>query len=506
MVNASLPRHLAGASGSRTSGISLDQHLSRMNVPPDVLSAVQHRPHASSRLKTSPMAHRAPADSFVLLQDSVYGSMPNTPTSVKRMQPSRNPSSVARSPPMNVNKLGTQGKPPAGSSGRASSSPTPQRPRLASNATTPVHRSSQSVDASEPSTPKSPTMKKIAAEAPPPPRASPHKLSAARLFSLLSSRTELDHPLCAECTHVLLESLHRQLEETKKERDGYIAFDRDVKRQKEAASAEGAGDEKEALRKIEQLRLSEVEAIKRLRSMEEEEGTLCEELAQLEREERALEEEEAEFWTAYSDASLTSTKLRDQLTSMEHAYAANSLELAKLSRTNVYNDAFCIGHDGVFGTINGLRLGRVPGITVEWSEINAAWGMTLLLLSTIARKVGYVFDSWRLVPMGSFSRIERINGDKSSYELYGSGDIALGRLFHDRRFDTAMVAFLDCLRQLMEYAQSQDPQVEFPQQVSKDKIGEASIRHQFGQEEAWTRALRHVLLALKLLLKWATNG
>lgn len=77
---------------------------------------------------------------------------------------------------------------------------------------------------------------------------------------------------------------------------------------------------------------------------------------------------------------------------MEHAYAANSLELAKLSRTNVYNDAFCIGHDGVFGTINGLRLGRVPGVTVEWSEINAAWGMTLLLLSTIARKVGYVFD------------------------------------------------------------------------------------------------------------------
>ncbi|KAG9012776.1 autophagy protein 6 [Tulasnella sp. JGI-2019a] len=466
MVSASLPKQMPGTSGSKISGISLDQHLSRMNIPPEVVSAVQHRPHTSSRLKTSPVVNRAPAESFVLLQDSVYGSAPNSSSSGKRAQPSRSPPALARSPPLGTAKLGLgtpSSKPTAGSGGNRTSS-TPQRPRISSNATAPTSRSSQSADLSEPSTPKSPTMKKIPAEAPPPPRASPHKLSATRLFSLLSSRTELDHPLCAECTHVLLESLHRQLEETKKERDGYIAFDREVKRQKEASNSEVSNDEKEAVRKIEQLRLSEIEAIKKLRLAEEEESTLNEELAQLEREEQALEEEEAEFWTAYSDALLTSTKLRDQLTSMEHAYAANSLELAKLSRTNVYNDAFCIGHDGVFGTINGLRLGRVPGITVEWSEINAAWGMTLLLLSTIARKVGYVFDNWRLVPMGSFSRIERINGDNSSYELYGSGDIALGRLFHDRRFDTAMVAFLDCLRQLMEYAQSQDPQVEFPQQ------------------------------------------
>lgn len=42
--------------------------------------------------------------------------------------------------------------------------------------------------------------------------------------------------------------------------------------------------------------------------------------------------------------------------------------------------------------------------------------------------------------------------------------------------------------------------------IVKDKIGEASVKMQFSQEEAWTRALRHVLLALKILLKWATNG
>jgi beclin len=125
--------------------------------------------------------------------------------------------------------------------------------------------------------------------------------------------------------------------------------------------------------------------------------------------------------------------------------------------------------------------------------------------------------------MGSFSRIEKTTGDKATYELYGSGDMHLGRLLHNRRFDFAMVAFLDCLKNLIDHVKSQDPNVDFPHQydffhllvtilnlfisrIVKDKIGEASVKLQFSQEEAWTRSLRHVLLALKILLKWTTNG
>jgi beclin len=141
---------------------------------------------------------------------------------------------------------------------------------------------------------------------------------------------------------------------------------------------------------------------------------------------------------------------------------------------------------------------------VEWAEINAAWGQTLLLLHTIARKLDYKFENYRLVPMGSFSRIERVSGDKASYELYGSGH--MGRLLHNRRFDFGMVAFIDCLKCLMDYIKTQDLNVDFPHQISKDKIGDVSIKLQFNQEEAWTRSLRHVLLALKICLKWATNG
>lgn len=66
---------------------------------------------------------------------------------------------------------------------------------------------------------------------------------------------------------------------------------------------------------------------------------------------------------------------------IETNYAA----LNTLKRTNVYSDVFRIWHDGPFGTISGLRLGRTSRTEVSWDEINAAWGQAVLLLSTLAR-------------------------------------------------------------------------------------------------------------------------
>ena len=59
--------------------------------------------------------------------------------------------------------------------------------------------------------------------------------------------------------------------------------------------------------------------------------------------------------------------------------------------------------------------------------------------------------------------MEKTSGnDKAAYELYGSGDLHLGRLLHNRRFDFGMVAYLDCLRQLIEHVEAQDSSVDFP--------------------------------------------
>ncbi|KAF8894100.1 beclin 1 protein [Infundibulicybe gibba] len=433
------------------------QNLAQLPSPSSVKSAWQRSKGVTSSSKVSstlspraqgkkPQLSPLPNESFVLLQDSVVREVP-PPNPPKGQQPFRNISA----------KQDSVQSPPQAEPDHTNPSPL-----------------------------------------------SHHLRSTARLFNLLSAHTDVDHPLCAECTQILLGTLQRQLEETKKERDGYLAFEKEIKREREREGQ--TVSKEEAYRKIEKLKNEEQLAIEQLQLAEREREQLDEELRLLDQDQRALELEEAEFWKSHNDLTLTSERQSAQLASIKAAYAADAASLEKLERTNVYNDAFCIGHDGVFGTINGLRLGRVPGAPVEWAEINAAWGQTLLLLYTIARKVDYTFEHYRLIPMGSFSRIEKTSGDKANYELYGSGDLHLGRLLHNRRFDIAMVAFLDCLKQLIDHVRSQDSSVDFPHEIVKDKIGEVSVKLQFNQEESWTRSLRHVLLALKICLKWATNG
>ncbi len=119
-----------------------------------------------------------------------------------------------------------------------------------------------------------------------------HLRSTQRLLNLLSSRTDVDHPLCAECTHILLSTLTRQLDEIKKERDGYIAFEKEAKKEKEREK-EGLTPQ-EAQRKIARLKEDEQTAIEQLREAEREREQLAEELRSLELEEKALEEEEEE--------------------------------------------------------------------------------------------------------------------------------------------------------------------------------------------------------------------
>ena len=122
---------------------------------------------------------------------------------------------------------------------------------------------------------------------------SDHLRSTQKLFSVLSSRTDVDHPLCAECTQILLNALQRQLEETKRERDGYIAFEKEVRREKER-EVQGMSKE-EAERKIQRLKEDEETAVEQLMQAEREREELDDELRLLEAEEKQLEAEEAEY-------------------------------------------------------------------------------------------------------------------------------------------------------------------------------------------------------------------
>lgn len=57
-----------------------------------------------------------------------------------------------------------------------------------------------------------------------------HRLRVAnRVFDIMSSKSSVDHPMCQECTDMLLECLEKQMNDVGRERDCYIEFMKRVK-------------------------------------------------------------------------------------------------------------------------------------------------------------------------------------------------------------------------------------------------------------------------------------
>ncbi|KAI1321211.1 autophagy protein 6 [Mortierella claussenii] len=325
--------------------------------------------------------------------------------------------------------------------------------------------------------------------------------TTGKLFDLMSAKSEIDHPLCHECAEMLLDSFAKQLQDVSRERDCYIDFLRTVN------SNVASDEEMEALEnEIKQIQLDESASIQALREIEDQQKAVRDEIAMLEKESLELDKEEERYWRECNELQLALQAFHNERDSVNLKYDYDTRQLEKLHKTNVYNDTFCIGYDGQFATINGFRLGRLPTQPVDWPEINAAWGQTLLMLHTIANKLNFTFKTYRLIPLGSFSRIDKVEGDRASYELYGSGEFAIGRVFLNRRFDNAMVAFLNCLQQLGDYAEQQGPKLELPYKINKDHIGDASIKLQFSQGETWTRALKYTLTNTKWILAYASSN
>lgn len=111
-----------------------------------------------------------------------------------------------------------------------------------------------------------------------------------QLHHLLSSRTPLSHPLCTDCTTLLQGLLQKQLEEVQKERDAYIAFERDV-----AQTSQGSPEELAALeQELAELEEEEGRAKQELRDREADLKRAIADEDRLKREDSELEKSEEE--------------------------------------------------------------------------------------------------------------------------------------------------------------------------------------------------------------------
>uniref|UniRef100_A0A670IY91 Beclin-1 n=1 Tax=Podarcis muralis TaxID=64176 RepID=A0A670IY91_PODMU len=219
------------------------------------------------------------------------------------------------------------------------------------------------------------------------------------LFDIMSGQTDVDHPLCEECTDTLLDQLDTQLNITENECQNY-------KRCLEILEQMNEDDKEKLQLELKEFALEEERLIEELEGVEQKRKTMAE----------RLDHEEAEYQKEYSEFKRQQLELDDELKSVDNQMRYAQMQLDKLKKTNVFNATFHIWHSGQFGTINNFRLGRLPSVPVEWNEINAAWGQTVLLLHALANKMGLTFQRYRLIPYGNHSYLESLT-DKSKFGL-----------------------------------------------------------------------------------------
>ena len=193
--------------------------------------------------------------------------------------------------------------------------------------------------------------------------------TAHRLFEILSARSDIDHPICSECTELVLDSLQKKQATVVRERDAYVDF---LKGAQEDVPTEG--EQAKTKRDLDQVQRREREALADLEALEAEKAKMEQEIVALDREAEELDKEEHQFWLARNSFVAELSAFQDERDSLQNRLTHDTKLLESLQRTNVYNDTFPVSHDGMYGTINGLRLGRLPDHPVEWTEINAALG------------------------------------------------------------------------------------------------------------------------------------
>lgn len=320
-----------------------------------------------------------------------------------------------------------------------------------------------------------------------------------RAFEIATTQTQVEQPLCLECMRVLSEKLDKEIEDVNRDIDAYEACLKRLEGEPRNVLSE-ADFLKEKLKIEEEERKLEAA----IEEIEKQNADVNTELKALELKSSKFKELEERYWHEFNNFQSQLITHQEERDAILAKIEVSQAHLDLLKKTNVLNDAFPIGHDGEFGTINNFRLGRLPKIPVEWDEINAAWGQACLLLHTMCQYFRPKFQSRiKILPMGSYPRI--VDSNNNTYELFGPVN-----LFWSTRYDKAMTTFLTCLKEFAEFACLKDQEnniptekcFRLPYKIELDKLESYSITQSFNKQENWTKALKYTLCNLKWALYW----
>ncbi|CAH0480820.1 unnamed protein product [Peronospora belbahrii] len=240
--------------------------------------------------------------------------------------------------------------------------------------------------------------------------------------------------------------------------------------------------------------------VENLKLMENERIMIAQQEEAMNEVEKTLLHEEVGLWDQLNGLQLQKYAFEEIRDAGTAQIDAMERKVASAKHLNILTDMFVISSDGTFGTINQFRMGQSASFTVEWNEINAAFGECALLLQTLANIVGLDFSDFKIVPLGSFSKIIRTSNLRMEYCLHGSDQ----QNFAESHFNLGLGAWVTCLGQLMAFVRARDPSIRLPYKVAKHSVGGYSIIFLKNKHKEWTKALKYALTNLKWLLTWVS--
>jgi beclin 1 len=106
------------------------------------------------------------------------------------------------------------------------------------------------------------------------------------------------------------------------------------------------------------------QSVELLLKLEKESSDLKLKLLEAEKEMKKMDETELRYWDNLNDLEVNLLAHHDEISNLNSQFEEAEKQLNYLSKTNVFQDAFRINYEGQFGTINSLRLGRLPNLHV----------------------------------------------------------------------------------------------------------------------------------------------
>lgn len=248
-----------------------------------------------------------------------------------------------------------------------------------------------------------------------------------------------ENPLCKDCSEYFLSQLEEQARklnhENKALQDAILTYQPMIQ------------DSNDNINNMENVKREIIELEDQLHLAQSEYDKLEAEISELEKQLDQTLKDQQKIW---QHIDFNQSKEHESfLNNMHHDRYIQNLkrDIDALKKSHVLNDLFYISQDGPFGTINSFRLGKLSTSTVTWDEVNAGLGHCLLLLYLMSKNMEFEFEKYKLIPMGNMSRIDKLYLDQSdhdrSFELY----FPTSKHFDPERCNSALVLFLDCIKQ-----------------------------------------------------------